>query len=182
MPIDVIEIRCSCAGGAQVKHALLFAAVGIMGELLKLTRAPLKRWLGPYLAYRLGLVRALWCYQPQPMRVNCAGQTLDGSLLLACASNAETAGAGIPLAPGAQLDDGLLNVNLITGLSRWKAMKQLGALSRGRHISHPSVKYLRTTNMTVETDAPIEVVADGDLVGFTPARFEVRPKALQVLA
>jgi diacylglycerol kinase (ATP) len=58
----------------------------------------------------------------------------------------------------------------------------LRALSRGQHIAHASVKYLATASMTVETDAPIEVAADGDLVGYTPARFEVKPKALQVLA
>jgi YegS/Rv2252/BmrU family lipid kinase len=180
--IDVIDVCCSVNGSIQVKHALLFAGVGIIGKLLKFTGGTQKRWFGPRLAYRVGLVRALWSYQPQPMRITCAGQTFDGSFLLACASNAETAGAGIPLAPGARLDDGLLNVNLIAALSRWKAMKQLRALSRGRHIGHPNVKYLTTTSVTVETDAPIDVAADGDLVGFTPARFEVRSKALQVLA
>jgi len=180
--IDVIEIRFADGGKTMVKHALQFAAVGIISELLKLTSDSLKRRFGPGLAYRLGLMRALWRYEPQPMRVTCDGQNFEERLLLACASNAETAGAGIRLAPGARLDDGLLNVNLVAAVSRWEALKQLRALGQGQHIAYPKVRYLTAGTLNIETDFPVKVAADGDLVGHTPASFEVKPKALQVVA
>jgi diacylglycerol kinase (ATP) len=40
--------------------------------------------------------------------------------------------------------------------------------------------YLATRSLEVEADQPLEVAADGDLVGYTPARFEIRAKVLQV--
>jgi len=33
----------------------------------------------------------------------------------------------------------------------------------------------------VEADVPLEVAADGELIGHTPARFTVQPAALRVL-
>jgi diacylglycerol kinase family enzyme len=33
----------------------------------------------------------------------------------------------------------------------------------------------------VEADTALEVAADGELIGYTPARFTVQPKALTVL-
>ena len=85
------------------------------------------------------------------------------------------------LAPGARMDDGLLNVNLIEALGRWAAVKQLRRVCQGRHTDHPKVRYLTATELMVEGDIPLEVAADGELIGFTPARFAVQPKALKVV-
>jgi diacylglycerol kinase family enzyme len=179
--IDVIEINCLLDGEPIKRYALLFAAVGIIGDLLRLTTPVRKRWLGRTWAYRLGLVQALSKYCSPSMRVRCEDQKFEDRFLLACASNGECAGGGIKLAPGAQIDDGLLNANLIRSMNRWEAFGQLRTVASGRHTTHPKVRYAPATLLTVEAAETLAVAADGELLGQIPARFEVKPRALSVL-
>jgi diacylglycerol kinase family enzyme len=49
-------------------------------------------------------------------------------------------------------------------------------------VTHPQVRYQTARRVEIDADASLEVQADGDLVGRTPAVFEVRPGALRALA
>jgi YegS/Rv2252/BmrU family lipid kinase len=178
--VDVIEARCLVEGKPAVRHALLFAGVGIIGESLKQTTTQVKRLFGQRFAYPVGMLRALWSYRSPFMRITCDGQSFEGRFLFAGVSNSETAGGGMKIAPGAQTDDGLLNVNLVASMGRWEALKQLRRVCKGQHTTHPSVRYLTALGLGVETESPMDVAADGDLIGHTPAQFRVLPKALEV--
>lgn len=179
--IDVIEIQCRSNQQKLLRHALLFAGTGIIGETLKQTNGRVKRLFGQRLSYPVGLAMALWSYRCPSMRIQCDDRNYDGRFLFVGASNTEIAGGGMKLAPGARIDDGLLNVNVVSAVGRFDAFKQLRRVCRGQHITHPQVRYVPARAVEIETDEPLEVAADGDLIGHTPARIEVRQKALRVL-
>jgi diacylglycerol kinase (ATP) len=84
------------------------------------------------------------------------------------------------IAPNAKIDDGLLNVNLVEAVGRWGALLQLRRVCRGRHTGHPHVRYLTARRLEIVAPAELDVAADGDLIGYTPARVLVQPKALRV--
>ena len=179
--MDVIRIRCQMEGATVLRYALLFGAVGIAGEALKRTTPLVKRVFGQRLAYPVGAFRAIWTYRAPRMRVTCDGQTWENRFLLVCASNGEMAGGGMRLAPGARIDDGLLDVNVCEAIGRWATVALLGQVCRGRRMSHPKLRYLTARTVTVEADPPLEVEADGELIGHTPAQLEVMPQALKIL-
>ena len=179
--IDVIEVHSATDGQSVMGYALLFAGVGIVSAVLRKTTPLAKRLLGQSGAYRAGLLLALWCFHPLRMRIVCDGEVSEGHHLFLGASNGEKAGGGMRIAPGARIDDGLLNVNLVGAASRWEALKQLRRLSRGQHTSHAMVQYRTARSISIESDPPGEVAADGELIGLTPAMFVVKPKALAVL-
>jgi diacylglycerol kinase (ATP) len=181
-PIDVIRIECQVDDQAAVRHALLFAGVGIAGQSLRLTTPTVKNVFGERLAYPAGLLRALWNYRAPLLRVKHDQQNDEDRFLFVCASNSEWAGGGMKLAPGARMDDGTLNINLIGALGWFEALKLLRRVCQGRHTGHPKVRYLTASELKVESDEALEVAADGELVGLTPARCVVRPKALKVVA
>lgn len=180
--LDAIRVDCLGENGPRTLHALSFAAVGISGELLKRTTPAVKRLCGPRLAYYVGLVRAIWHYRAPRLRLRWDGGEREGEFLFAGVSNTELTGGGMRLAPGALPDDGRLNVNLIDALGRWETCHQLRLLAPGRHVGHPQVSYFATTGLSVHADPPVEVQADGERVGWTPATFRVAPGALQVAA
>jgi diacylglycerol kinase (ATP) len=180
--VDVIAMDCLIEGQLTRRHAFLFAAVGISGELLRQTTPAVKRLFGQKLAYPVGLLRALLSYRAPHLRVTCDERVAQGRFLFVGASNTERSGGGMRLAPGARIDDGLLNVNLIQAVGRWEAFLQVRRLCAGLHVTHPKVRYHTARRLEIEADPPLEVQADGDLVGHTPASFEVRPGALRVLA
>ncbi len=179
---DVIQIQCVVNGEPGVRYALLFAGVGIISELLKRTTPRVKRLFGQRLAYGVGLIRALLDYKPPRIRVTCDGRQIEDRFLFVGASNTEIAGGGMRLAPAARDDDGVANVNLVEAITRWDALGQIRRLYQGKHTTHPGVRYFPARSVHVESESPVEVAMDGELVGFTPARFDVQPKALGCLA
>lgn len=181
-PVDLIQMECQIKSRPARRHAFLFAAVGITGELLERTTPAVKRVFGPRWSYPVGLVRALLHYRAPWLRVTLDGRPREGRFLFVGASNSEHAGGGMRLAPGARVDDGCLDVNVIEAAGRLEALGQLRRLCQGRHVTHPKVCYGPARRIEIEAVAPLSVQADGDLVGHTPARFEVRPGALRALA
>jgi YegS/Rv2252/BmrU family lipid kinase len=179
--IDVIEVHCVANDQPLHRHALSFAGVGIIGPVLRNTTRRAKRLLGRVGAYRFGLLQALWQYRSPHMNIVCDEVVSKNRCLFLGVSNGETAGGGMRIAPGARMDDGLLNVNLVGAVTRWEALKQLRKLSQGRHTSHPQVRYCTATTITIESDPVSDVAADGEIIGQTPARFLLKPKALRVI-
>ena len=177
----MIRVRCENQGAPVTRYAPLYAAVGIIGEVLKQVTPRVKRVFGRRLAYPVGALRAIWKYRAPHMRVSCDGHTWEKRFLLLCASNAELSGGGMRLAPGAKMDDGLLDVNLAETVSRRAAAVLVWRMSRGHRILHPKLRYFTARAVAVEADPSIEVQADGEIIGHTPAQFDVMPQALKVL-
>lgn len=178
--VDVLAVHCSAHPKPVVRHVLLFAGVGIVSETLRCTNGLVKRLFGQKLSYPVGLAWALCRHSSPRMQIQCAGRSYDERFLFVGASNTEIAGGGMRIAPGACIADGQLNANLVQALSRWEAFRQLRRVCRGQHITHPRVAYLAAPSLEIQSDLPLEVAADGELIGHTPARIEVRAQALSV--
>lgn len=181
--MDAIEVQCD-EGGKLLRHfALMHAAVGFASELVKQTTPAVKRLFGPRLCYSIGLLRAVWRFRSPRVRVWADGQETHARLFHICAGNSEWAGGGMMrLSPGAKIDDGQFDVCLIEALGRFETLCHLPRLFKGTHVAHPKVRYFRGRTLRVEADPPGGLMLDGDLVGQTPATFEIRPAAIRVVA
>lgn len=96
-------------------------------------------------------------------------------------ANGGYAGSGMWLAPDARLDDGLLDVVIIGDISRPLAIRSLPLLYDGTHGRLAQVRFARAQRVEIDAETPAQVQADGELIGETPALFEVVPHALDVL-
>ncbi len=129
-------------------------------------------------AYLYGVVRVLSGYQPAHMRLCWDGGEVDGPHLLVAVANSVSYGGSIPIAPRARPDDGMLDLVLVRPAGFWRVMVLLPTLLRGRHESAPEVSFLRTRRVSIETDRPVELWADGEPVSVCPLALEVAPGAL----
>ncbi len=86
------------------------------------------------------------------------------------------------LAPGASMSDGLLNMSIIQQISPLSALRHFPNLVRGTHVHHPRVSYFEGRTMKVESDRPVPVAIDGDLVASTTASFSVLPGRIRMIA
>ena len=95
-------------------------------------------------------------------------------------------GGGMHVAPSARIDDGLLDVVRFGDLARRDFVISLPRLYRGTHYTHPQVRHSQGAEVLaapgVGVTQPIEIEADGEIVGALPARFRVFPAALSLLA
>ncbi|WP_425953652.1 diacylglycerol/lipid kinase family protein [Xylanimonas sp. McL0601] len=105
---------------------------------------------------------------------------------LVTASNGSTLGGGIPVAPHAEIDDGVLDVVLAGDVGRGGASVLFPRiLAGGRHLGHPQVRVVHARAVDIEPGDGAEhlpsAFGDGEHLGTLPLRAELVPGALKVL-
>lgn len=90
-------------------------------------------------------------------------------------------GGGMKQLPFALQDDGLLDLTAVRRISRLKVIRHLGKLYDGSFVRLPEVFTCRGKSIRIRSDPASWIEADGELVGTTPARFEILPRALNLV-
>src|SRR6266481_1590455 len=143
------------------------------------------RWLRGHGGYALALLPLLLnlpAYSMRLTRVNGKDRTeAEGLTLLAAFANTQFYGDGMRIAPKADFADGKLDICRITTLSPFKLFCMFPTVYFGRHLRLPEVEYSRAERVHVQTEAPLEIYADGEIVCETPAEISVAAGALQAI-
>jgi diacylglycerol kinase (ATP) len=141
-------------------------------------RAAGRRGGWPYVV--LG-VREGWRYGAVDYRLHLDGTPCSVRALLIAFANGREYGLGARIAPGAELDDGLLDATIVEERSRlarfWHARH---LVTNTAHLA-PRVRTVRVTCASIDADGPMEFHVDGE-PGLVEGRIEVRilPGALKV--
>lgn len=126
-------------------------------------------------------LRELVAWRSPRFRVDADGAVLRERLLLAFVANARYCGNRMLVAPQARLDDGLFEVIAIREVGVLRALPKLAKLYRGTLAGDPLVWQRRAAVVEIDAEPATHVQADGQIAGTTPARFTLRPRALNVL-
>jgi diacylglycerol kinase (ATP) len=153
------------------------AAVGFDAEVTRHVMRGGGRTAGRH-AYLLGALQLLFRYPAPELRFEGDFGVRAGRYLLGAIANTARYGAGFRIAPGARVDDGLLDCVLVSDLPRWRALRLIPSIFRGAHLGRPEVEVVRTRELRVTSEGPCALAADGEFVGETPATMAVRPRAL----
>lgn len=96
--------------------------------------------------------------------------------------NGRMYGAGMLACPDARMDDGALDVLVITAMPKPRLLALFPKVIAGQHVGHPAVRLFRARELAIRCDPPQPLNIDGDVSGTTPAEIVVRPGALRVVA
>jgi diacylglycerol kinase family enzyme len=83
------------------------------------------------------------------------------------------------ISPASEPDDGALDVLVMAG-PKSDAFTTLPRVYRCTHLPHRNIAALRAGRLRVDADPPFDIEADGEVLGTTPATFEVIPGAIQL--
>jgi diacylglycerol kinase family enzyme len=97
-------------------------------------------------------------------------------------ANNKAFGGGMFIAPGAELDDGKLDVVWIGQVAKLRFLANLPMVFKGRHVGNEEVTVLRAAQVEISADRPFAVYADGDHLADLPATIRILPRALTVIA
>lgn len=131
-------------------------------------------------AYLWGLARMLRVYRGVALRMTGDFGTIEQTVLLAASGNTSTYGGGIRIAPNASPADGALDICLVRMMSASRVLRVFPRVYWGGHLSHPGIFSYRTGRLSMETERPVIMFADGEPVGETPAEIIAVPGALRV--
>lgn len=178
--IDAAEVACTINGGQQARYFANDANLGFAAEVVeRLERTgKFSRGTAPYFA---ALLRTALRHRNHELTLQWDGQTSTQPLTTVLICNGQSTGGGMRVAPGAVLDDGALDLIVVGSLRPWEILWHAPKIYRGTHVAIRKVSVHRVSELSVEAQKSLSVVADGELIGRTPARFRVIPAALQVL-
>ena len=166
----------SCAAGAGVDAEVARQANSLPG------------WARAHGGYFLAAIPALLRFRAQPMTVMATKgdgkplRVISEAGILAVAANTPWYGHGMRVAPQAALDDGQIEVCFVRRIGKLRLLRLFPKVYRGSHIGLPEVEYFRSARLRIESQSPLDVHADGELVGRTPVEVSVAPRALRVIA
>jgi len=135
--------------------------------------------------YVASALRALAGYEPIDVRLEFPGSAfsaMEAKALLASVLNTPTYGAGVHLAPGADIGDGLLEVVLLENLNLFEVMAMLPRLIGSGELRTCRLKRWRIQRVRLTTARSCVFHGDGEIIGPTPVEIEAVPRAIQVLA
>ena len=132
-------------------------------------------------AYIYGVLRVLLAYRPINVRLTFDDSTVEGPFFLAASANTSSYGGRMRIAPGADPRDGMLDICLVSPLSRVRVLRLLRRVIRGNHADLPEVRMIRSRRMRIESTSRCEIWADGESVAVTPATIEAVPNALEIV-
>jgi len=135
--------------------------------------------------YLAAALHALSKFKPLQVRAEFPGSTLppvESQVLLAGALNTASYGAGLRLAPDAQIDDGLFTTLFVRNLKATEVLAAIpGLLTRGE-LPDSYVTRFSATRVRLSCDRDCHFHGDGEILGPAPVEIDMLPSAVQMLA
>jgi diacylglycerol kinase (ATP) len=132
------------------------------------------------LAYTLAVLKCLGPFQcPHVTLVGDFGK-FEGRIFVAATGNTAFYGSGIQVVPSAVADSGHLELCLLFKTSKWTVLGLFAKAFSGRHVDSEWVRVEKTETLSIVSEEPLWIFADGEPVCQTPATIEVVPRALKI--
>jgi diacylglycerol kinase (ATP) len=179
MAVDLGVVEYLKNGQPQKRLFVNFAGVGIDAEITRATTASNKK-LGGKPGYLSGLVNTLVTYHNEEAELIIDGVSSKKKLSEVLVSNGKYGGGSMYVAPRAELSDGLFDVMLIDAIGRFELLSAFPMIYKGTHEKHPKVTMLRGKEIEVRPAHPWPLQADGEVLGETPVKIEIIPKAINI--
>ena len=159
-----------------------FASAGGIGFDAQVAAAMAARrgWQAGRAGYLFTTLAELRRFANRRVRLTIDGATESTDVLFVAIANGAFYGGGMRIAPGASVDDGLLDVCVVGDISRLTVLRQLPNLYRGTHVNHPAVSMRSGTTIEAEGDADTFVHLDGEPFGAVPLHVTISHRALAV--
>lgn len=187
-------------------HFLLMAGLGIDAAVMKRVSKPMKFQVGP-LAVGFSAAKELPAQHPFPVEIR-SGNLRDADILwkgeaiqIVIGNTRHYAGI-VEMTPGAYIDDGILDVCVITAGNPLTTLQQLASLLGRRKPDNLTAEYFHGAHLSISVPASIALQVDGSAVklkdfltksdrkalartgnaeqAMVTYRFDAMPRALQV--
>lgn len=138
------------------------------------------RWPKGQMRYNLAILRELGVFRPIPYVVEVDGTRHETKAMLVAVANGPAYGGGMKVVPGAEYDDGVLDVLILHEVSIPTLLRVFPKVFTGEHVSHPAVEVIRGTHVRLEANGIVSY-ADGERFEPLPTECHVVPGAVTVL-
>lgn len=175
--VDLGRVTYAQDGATRTRYFVNIAQAGIGGDIAERAHR-LPRPLGRA-RYLVGFGLGLTSFAVAHAMITLDDHELSADMTDLIVANAQYFGGGMRIVPGADPGDGVLDVLVVKGRKR-DYVAVIGKLYRGRHLPSPHIDEYRARRVAIDASLPLRVEADGEILGTTPAVFEVVGAALRL--
>ena len=180
-PMDLGQVRWSLSAAAPgeaeppasaVQTACFASSLTVGFDSVVAYRADTSpRRLPGQLHYLWAVLAELRVLDSWPIQLSAIPPLVDGSsdapqaLHLASVLNTPSFGSGMPVAPTARIDDGVLHLLRLRQTRRPRLLALLGRMLRGRHLGQPEVALDDISRLVMHCAKPLPLGVDGNFLG-----------------
>lgn len=169
-------------GMADDRYFLNIASLGFDANVVKNSE---KYKTGPIVpnkvSYLLSVISTAMDIKPEKVRIIADGEVFDEEVFMVAVANGKYYGGGIKIAPLAEIDDGLLEVIIVTDIDRAKVMKFLPKAIAGKHMGLPELQYRRCKRVEIVAEEPVYINVDGELAARRKVTFSIADKKVKMV-
>lgn len=172
-PVDV---------GTVNGHAFFnVASIGLSSDLAQSLDPALKKRFGR-LGYAVAAMKVMSRASRFSARITEKGHQVDVQTYQIAVGNGRHYGGGNVVEESAEIDDGHLDLYSLEVKNLWKLALMFRSFRSGTHGAWREVRTAKCIEFDIETNRPMPVNTDGEIVTATPAHFKVHPKAISIFA
>jgi sphingosine kinase len=172
-PLDAVRVT----QGSDVTYCVNIIGWGAAVDINQ--AAERMRLLGPP-RYAAAAIMQILRAKKRQARLVLDDEVLDDRFLLVVACNTRFTGAGMELAPHAEIGDGRLDVVFVRRASRRQMLRLFNGVFDGSHMSLPCVEHRQVRSFSIEPHGVDSLNLDGEIKGKTPVSATVMPAALRI--
>lgn len=134
--------------------------------------------------YVLTVIRTLSSHHPKAYELQVDGRTIRKEAFFIGIANGNQLGYNFKIAPGATLDDGVLDLCVIGPVPAWKLPFAAARSFNGSLPGSPYVEYFRGRQLSIRSEEEIDwMQTDGEAIAVDRKEIEIRvwPQALNVV-
>ncbi|WP_157957799.1 diacylglycerol/lipid kinase family protein [Aliidiomarina celeris] len=176
-----IDLGCARVSSQAPRYFINSVGIGFDGELI--AQQPLKTLWLPKLSYLLHALHTLFRYRGKMVSAMADGikfESCNGApLFMLVVANSRYYGAGMKIAPQAELNDGKLAYICIEECRLVTKLLAISSIYSGRHVTKSMVTSGHLTQLALRTEN-IAMQIDGEYLGRTPVEINVVPNAVLI--
>jgi YegS/Rv2252/BmrU family lipid kinase len=130
-------------------------------------------------SYTLGVIYQTIFLKPHHLKIELDGKTLERENIFVEISNSRYT-ANFLMAPEANIDDGYLDITLLTKVTRRRLLSCFPKVITGEHVNLDEIETFQAKNIRIKTDVPKNLTPDGELYGTTPVEIKCLHQAVEV--
>ena len=159
----------------QTRYFANIAEVGIGASVVARAQR-LPRWLGPTV-YFFAFWMTLRKHKMADVVVDLVDRKYEGKMNNLVVANGQFFGGGMKVAPKAAPTDGILDIQ-IEHCRKREAIAIMPKIYKGEHVPHPDIFEAKRVRASITSRPEMLIEADGEVLGTTPATFELLKEAI----
>lgn len=131
-------------------------------------------------AYTLATLWEIIKLKSYPLHIEIDGENIRQDNVFVEISNSRYTGTSFLIAPDAQIDDGLLDVTLLSALPRRRLLRLFPTIYSGRHVQYQEVSTFQAHRISIHAPGGRLLAPDGEFHGYTPADISCLHRDLEI--